>query len=158
LSRPGLFVLAVALAIGAAAPPAASAQPVSRKAVKLQREIDAVVQQAAAQNKAALVYFTSSSCPPCRMLEKQFFPDPEVSRALTDRYVMLTLNGEKAMDAGIYRKYGIKAGFPAFLALDASGNALGSFNGAAVKPPGQGTGIDRKVMLAVVLGLAKPKA
>jgi thiol-disulfide isomerase/thioredoxin len=137
---------------------AAVAQKASREGIQQQREIDTFVKRTAAHGKVALLYFTSPHCPPCRLLEAQFFPDPAITRALGAKYQVLKLDGDVAMAGGIYSRYGLKTGYPNFVALGADGKPLDRYLGAALEPPkGHGMTINKRAMLEILLRLAAPK-
>ncbi|TGK87402.1 DUF255 domain-containing protein [Leptospira noumeaensis] len=68
-------------------------------------------------------------CTYCLVLEKEIFPDPEVSRIL-DNFVRVRLDGEEFPN--FRKKYNIE-GYPTILFLDGDGNYVTKISGLATK-------------------------
>lgn len=68
-------------------------------------------------------------CTYCLVLEKEIFPDPEVSRIL-DSFVRVRLDGEEFPN--LRKKYNIE-GYPTILFLDGDGNFVTKISGLATK-------------------------
>ncbi|TGL45081.1 thioredoxin fold domain-containing protein [Leptospira perdikensis] len=68
-------------------------------------------------------------CTYCLVLEKEIFPDPEVSRVL-DSFVRVRLDGEEFPN--LRKKYNIE-GYPTILFLDGDGNYVTKISGLATK-------------------------
>lgn len=68
-------------------------------------------------------------CTYCLVLEKEIFPDPEVSRIL-DSFVRVRLDGEEFPN--LRKKYNIE-GYPTILFLDGDGNYVTKISGLATK-------------------------
>ncbi|TGK47851.1 DUF255 domain-containing protein [Leptospira kanakyensis] len=68
-------------------------------------------------------------CTYCLVLEKEIFPDPELSRVL-DNFVRVRLDGEEFPN--LRKKYNIE-GYPTILFLDGDGNYVTKISGLATK-------------------------
>lgn len=87
------------------------------------------------QNKTLLINFTGSDwCPPCMMLEKEVFKQPEFAAYAAKHLVLLEVDfphvkmqslEEKATNEKLAEQFGIE-GFPTVVLLDASGQPLGA--------------------------------
>ena len=95
---------------------------------------DAAKAQAQAQNKTLLINFTGSDwCPPCLMLEKEVFKQPEFAEYAAKNLVLLMVDfprikmqslEEQAANRKLAERYGIY-GFPTIVILDSDGKELG---------------------------------
>ncbi len=79
------------------------------------REAREIAQQ---QHRLVLLHFYSDSCPPCRKLERDVFPRPEVSRALATGYVPVKINVERFPE--LREHYKVDA-YPADVIVTAAG-------------------------------------
>ncbi|EKJ88112.1 thioredoxin [Leptospira meyeri] len=68
-------------------------------------------------------------CTYCLVLEKEIFPDPEVSKVL-DQFVRVRLDGEEFPN--LRKKYNIE-GYPTILFIDGDGNYVTKISGLATK-------------------------
>jgi thioredoxin-related protein len=90
--------------------------------------------QARAQNKALLINFTGSDwCPPCLMLEREVFKQPEFTEYAAKNLVLLMVDfprikmqslEERAANRKLAERYEID-GFPTIVLLDPSGKKIG---------------------------------
>lgn len=62
--------------------------------------------KAKAENRVLLVHFWSTTCPPCRALEKKVFPDPQFAAALDQGYVPVKININD--DPALARRYRVR--------------------------------------------------
>lgn len=95
---------------------------------------EAAKTQARAQNKTLLINFTGSDwCPPCMMLEKEVFKQPEFAAYAAKNLVLLEVDfprikmqseEAKAANAKLAERYGIY-GFPTIVLLDSSEKEIG---------------------------------
>ena len=79
--------------------------------------------------KFVIVDVFADWCTYCLVLEKEIFPDPEVSRVL-DSFVKVRLDGEEFPN--LRKKYSIE-GYPTILFLDGDGNYVTKISGLATK-------------------------
>ena len=75
--------------------------------------------------KPILAVFSTSWCPPCRMMIKDVFPKESVKKALND-WVPVYIDGDKHTD--MVQKYQIRA-YPSFVLMTASNDELFRFMG-----------------------------
>ncbi|MCW7495377.1 thioredoxin family protein [Leptospira levettii] len=81
------------------------------------------------ENKFIIVDVFADWCTYCMVLEKEIFPDPEVSRIL-DQFVRVRLDGEEFPN--LRKKYNVE-GYPTILFLDGDGNFVTKIVGLATK-------------------------
>lgn len=81
------------------------------------------------EKKYVIVDVFADWCTYCMVLEKEIFPDPEVSRIL-DQFVRVRLDGEEFPN--LRKKYSIE-GYPTILFLDGDGNFVTKIAGLATK-------------------------
>lgn len=81
------------------------------------------------EKKFLIVDVFADWCTYCLVLEKEIFPDPEVSRIL-DQFVRVRLDGEEFPN--LRKKYNIE-GYPTILFLDGEGNFVTKIAGLATK-------------------------
>jgi protein disulfide-isomerase len=99
--------------------------------------------QARAQNKALLINFTGSDwCPPCLMLEREVFKQPEFTEYAAKNLVLLMVDfprikmqslEERAANRKLAERYEID-GFPTIVLLDLSGKKIGELGYMAGGP------------------------
>ncbi len=97
-------------------------------------DFDTAKAQARAQNKTLLINFTGSDwCPPCILLERQVFSQPEFREYATQHLVLLEVDfprmkelsdEQKAANEKLAERYEID-GFPTVVVLDSNGKTLG---------------------------------
>jgi uncharacterized protein YyaL (SSP411 family) len=73
---------------------------------------------AARDGKLILVHFYSDNCPPCRALEKNVFPRPEIAAAIHTNYVPVKVHVDTAPQ--LAERFGVE-GWPTDLILTAAG-------------------------------------
>ncbi|TGM35248.1 thioredoxin fold domain-containing protein [Leptospira biflexa] len=81
------------------------------------------------EKKFIIVDVFADWCTYCMVLEKEIFPDPEVSRIL-DQFVRVRLDGEEFPN--LRKKYNVE-GYPTILFLDGEGNFVTKITGLATK-------------------------
>lgn len=72
------------------------------------------------QNKAMLVVFSASWCPPCKMMKREVWPDPRVGQAVTAGYVPLYVDVDLDEHAPKVAQYKIN-GIPFVVILNPDG-------------------------------------
>jgi protein disulfide-isomerase len=72
-----------------------------------QADIAKAVKQAKAERKLVLVHFYGDSCKPCKEVEKNVFPQPEVVQAMMRNYVPVKVNIDKNEKIAAF--YGIRS-------------------------------------------------
>ena len=73
------------------------------------------------EQRLLLLHFYSDSCPPCRRLEQNVFPNPEVYRAMSLSYIPVKINGERARN--IAMQYQVDR-WPTDVITDSQGRVL----------------------------------
>jgi len=82
-------------------------------------DLEGALVQAREQNKHVFIDFYTNWCAPCKMMDKQVFPQPNVGEYFNSKFVSLKVNAEKE-GVELAKKYGIKA-YPTFVILDKNG-------------------------------------
>lgn len=77
--------------------------------------------QAKAEGKLVLLYYTTTWCAPCRVMETTTFGDPEVAAWVAEHTIALRLDGD--LSRGRAKRYD-EHGYPAVVYLDADGIAV----------------------------------
>ena len=81
----------------------------------------AAKQQAAAQHKLVLLYFTATWCGPCQEMKHTTFADREVERAVTAKLVPVKLDVDE--NRPLAQQFGIES-IPNFKIIDGEGRVL----------------------------------
>ena len=92
--------------------------------------LEEALEKAKAENKYVLINFHTSTCVPCKKMEKEVFPNPECGKYINKRFVPIVIDGE---DDGIGTEYAKKFQvfiFPSFLVLSPDGFKEGEVQGA----------------------------
>src|SRR5205823_712220 len=72
-----------------------------------QTDIDQALKHAKEENKLVLVHFYGDSCPPCRAVEQNVFPQPQVVQAMMPNYVPVKINVDE--DQKTAARYAVRA-------------------------------------------------
>lgn len=65
-----------------------------------------------------LLYFTTSWCSRCKILEKQVFDDKKISESLNEKYVCLKIDGDSQSGKKVLQKFKVIDQYPTTLILD----------------------------------------
>jgi thiol:disulfide interchange protein len=84
-------------------------------------DLPAALAEAKATGRPVLVDFYADWCPPCIAMKHDVWPDAEVGRALTARYIPVQVDVDR--DPAAAARYRIE-GIPTVLVLDAEGEVL----------------------------------
>ncbi|NLF71760.1 MAG: DUF255 domain-containing protein [Candidatus Anammoximicrobium sp.] len=84
-------------------------------------DIGEAQQIARREQRLLLLHFYSDTCAPCRRLEQNVFPNPEVYRAMSQSYIPVKINGERAR--GIAVQYQVDR-WPTDVIADPQGRIL----------------------------------
>ncbi|MCZ8156334.1 MAG: thioredoxin family protein [Leptospira sp.] len=87
------------------------------------------MQRAKEENKPILIDVYADWCTYCKVLEKEIFPDKEVSKLL-EGFITVRLDGEEFPN--LRQKYAIE-GYPTILFIDGNSNYLNKITGLATK-------------------------
>jgi len=93
--------------------------------------LEAALKQAKESDKPVFVDVYADWCGPCKMLEKDVFPRPDVMKVLNEKFVPYRVNFEE--DSAFADRYPVKA-FPTLLLLEADGAVGGRIEGAPRGP------------------------
>lgn len=77
--------------------------------------------RAEAEGKLVLIYYTTTWCAPCRVMEATTFEDPEVAAWVAEHTIALKLDGD--LSRGRAKRYD-KYGYPAVVYVNADGTAI----------------------------------
>lgn len=77
--------------------------------------------RAEAEDKLVLLYYTTTWCAPCRIMEETTFEDPEVAAWVAEHTIALKLDGD--LSRGRAKRYD-EHGYPAVVYVDADGTAV----------------------------------
>ncbi len=88
-----------------------------------------VLTEAKQKKKIVFVDVYTEWCGPCKLMEKNIFPDEQVGKYYNTNFICYKLDGEKGEGPEIVKKYGIKS-YPTCLYLDGDGKLLYRFSGA----------------------------
>ncbi len=88
------------------------------------------MEKAKLEKKPILIDLYADWCTYCKVLEKEIFPDPELSKLL-EGFITVRLDGEEFPN--LRQKYGIE-GYPTILFIDGQSNYLNKITGLATKP------------------------
>lgn len=89
----------------------------------------AISEQAALDGKKVFIKFGARWCLPCKMMEANVFPDPEISRVLADNYHILTVDVDKIDGINLRQAFKVEA-IPSFVILDSNEHLIGKYEGA----------------------------
>jgi len=88
---------------------------------------EAALQESAETGKPVLIDFMADWCPPCRRMEAQVWPDPDVQALFRDRVIPLQLDADEPDARPIGIRYGIQV-LPTILLVDSSGQVIAQGN------------------------------
>jgi thioredoxin-related protein len=83
-----------------------------------------LLQEAQKQKRPIFVDVYAEWCGPCKMLERNTFPNPDLGAYVAKHYIAYRLDGEKGEGPKIANQYRVRA-YPTMLFLDPSGKELG---------------------------------
>lgn len=69
--------------------------------IRWEEDLEVAMQQAATSGKPVLVHFYGDNCPPCRMLEKKAFRDPQLIDALNSQVIPVRINAERDLKTAL---------------------------------------------------------
>jgi len=86
-------------------------------------DLDSAKLAASKQNKLVLIHFYGDNCAPCKLLERNVFPQPEVASAINASYVPVMINASRRRD--IATTYGVNR-WPMDVIITPSGQVVSS--------------------------------
>jgi thiol:disulfide interchange protein len=89
---------------------------------------DEALEEARAQKKLVFIDFWTSWCGWCKELDKRTFSDPEVSAAMNDRYVSLSIDAESKTGRPLAQRYGVR-GYPHLVVVHPDGKVKRHISG-----------------------------
>ncbi|MGK6352684.1 thioredoxin family protein [Parapedobacter sp. DT-150] len=81
------------------------------------------LQEAKSSGKLVFVDVYTDWCPPCKKMDKEVLPLPEVGQQYNEAFVNYKLDAEKGQGVALAGQYAVQA-YPTYLYLDADGNLL----------------------------------
>jgi thioredoxin 1 len=84
---------------------------------------DAAKAKAKAEGKKIFMDAYASWCGPCKMMQKNTFPDPLVGKLFNEKYVSVAYDMEVGEGLKLSQKYPVEA-YPTLFFMDADGNIL----------------------------------
>lgn len=82
-----------------------------------------LLQKAKQENKPVFVDVYTDWCPPCKRMDQEVFPLPDVSEAYNNAFINYKLDAEKGEGPALVKQYKIRA-YPTYLYFDPNGNLL----------------------------------
>ena len=84
------------------------------------------LQQAKQNNKAVLMVFSTTWCPPCNQMKKTTYKDSAVKAFVESKFVPIYLDSDK--EIALSEKYGLQF-LPTYYVLKSDGSEVGQFSG-----------------------------
>lgn len=84
------------------------------------------LQQAKQENKAVLMVFSASWCPPCKEMKKTTYKNSDVKQLVESKFVPIYLDSDK--ETALAEKFNVQ-GIPAYYVLKSDGSQVKSFIG-----------------------------
>ncbi|NUQ62046.1 MAG: thioredoxin family protein [Pirellulales bacterium] len=119
-----------------------------QQAIQWQPTLDVAKRVAGQTNRLVLVHFWSPSCGPCRAMERDVFPRPDVAAALESRYVAVKLNADHFPATA--RQFGVTK-LPTDVVISPQGQVIETNVGAAAPE-------NYIAMLSRIAAVARPNA
>jgi thiol-disulfide isomerase/thioredoxin len=69
--------------------------------IQWEEDLDLAMRRAANSGKPVLIHFYGDNCPPCRMLEKKAFRDPQLIDALNSQVIPVRINAERDLKTAL---------------------------------------------------------
>ena len=92
--------------------------------------LEEALAKAKAEGKYVLINFHTSTCAPCKKMEKEVFPTPECGEYINKRFIPIMVDGEDdGVGTSIAKKYQIFI-YPTYLILTPDGTKEGEISGA----------------------------
>jgi protein disulfide-isomerase len=89
--------------------------------------LESVLASARASGRPALLYFQTSWCGYCRLLESQTLPDARVAQHLA-AFTFVRYDAEGPVGRGLAQRYGV-VGFPTLVRVDGAGSKVAEYEG-----------------------------
>jgi len=104
----------------------ATSRPADNGEVFLDIKLDAALKKAAQEKKVVFIDFYTTWCGPCKMLDKQTWPNPTVRKFLRQHTIPLRLDAER--EKVIAKRYRINV-YPSLVFIKPDGTERGRFAG-----------------------------
>lgn len=92
--------------------------------VQWEPTFEAAMQKAAQQNQPVLIHFFNDGCPPCEIVERQVFPNPQVAQTVNANCVAVKVHAGQRAD--LAQRFGITR-WPQDVMITPSGQKLGQY-------------------------------
>ncbi|MDT0677957.1 thioredoxin family protein [Autumnicola musiva] len=93
-------------------------------------DLDQAINKAKEENKYIFIDFYTNWCAPCKLMDRDVFPQEQVGNYFNEKFVSIKVNAEKE-GVDLAKKYNIKA-YPTFVILDENGNLVHLFAGGVL--------------------------
>jgi len=92
--------------------------------------LDAAFATAQAEGKPVLLLSAASWCPPCQLMKREVFADPDAARQIADRFVPVRfLDGQTSEAQRMTQQQLGVTGYPTLIVLSPDGERLGAMSG-----------------------------
>ncbi|CAN5141681.1 hypothetical protein BH11BAC6_BH11BAC6_15500 [soil metagenome] len=89
----------------------------------IEQDWQKALDQAKADKKLVFIDIYATWCGPCKMLKKNTFTDETVGKFFNEKFVNISIDGEKGVGPELAEKYKIQ-GYPSLIVTDAEGNIV----------------------------------
>jgi thioredoxin-related protein len=85
--------------------------------------LSSTFEEAEESGKYVFIDFYTDYCPPCKVMDKEVFSNPDLAAYLNDHFINVKINAGKQKGANLASLYNVKA-FPTLIFTDFKGNMI----------------------------------